>query len=97
MNSKLYYDVEDYKAAIVSFKNLIKDYPESKYNEEAHFLVLKSQYLLAINSIDKKKKQRLLDTEKTYLKFIDTYTKSIYLKEAEGIYNTTKKELNKWN
>jgi outer membrane protein assembly factor BamD len=97
MNSKLYYDVEDYKAAIVSFKNLIKDYPESKYTEEAHFLVLKSQYLLAINSIDKKKKQRLLDTEKTYLKFIDTYTKSSYLKEAESIYNTTKKELTKWN
>jgi outer membrane protein assembly factor BamD len=93
----LYYDVEDYKAAIVSFKNLVKDYPESKYTEEANFMILKSQYLLAINSIDKKKKQRLLDAEKSYLKFIDTYSKSTYLKEAEGIYNTTKKELTKWN
>jgi outer membrane protein assembly factor BamD len=95
-NCKLYYDVEDYKAAIVSFRNLIKDYPESQYSEEAHFMILKSQYLLAINSIDSKKKQRLLDTEKTYLKFVDTYTKSSYLKEAESIYTSTKKELENW-
>jgi len=95
-NCVLYYDVSDYKASIVAFKNLIKDYPESKYTEEAHFLILKSQYLLAINSIDSKKKQRLQDTEKSYIKFIDQYAKSAYLKEAEGIYNATLKELNKW-
>jgi outer membrane protein assembly factor BamD len=95
-NCKMYYDVEDYKAAIVSFRNLLKDYPESKYSEEAHFMILKSQYLLAINSIDSKKKQRLLDTEKTYLKFVDSYTKSSYLKEAENIYASTKKELQNW-
>lgn len=95
-NSKLYYDVSDYKASVTAFKNLIKDYPESKYTEEAYFMVLKSQYLLAINSVDSKKRQRLLDTEKYYLKFIDTYTKSSYLKQAESIYNDTLKELEKW-
>jgi len=95
-NAILYYDISDFKASIVAFKNLIKDYPESKFTEEAHFMILKSQYLLAINSVDSKKKQRLLDTEKTYLKFVDNYTKSSLLKEAEGIYNVTLKELNKW-
>jgi outer membrane protein assembly factor BamD len=95
-NSKLYYDISDFKASIVAFKNLIKDYPECKYIEEAHFMILKSQYLLAINSIDSKKKQRLHEAEKSYIKFIDSYPTSSYLKEAESIYKTTLQEINKW-
>src|ERR1043165_7017447 len=53
-NARQYYDLGDYKASAVAFKNLIADYPSTRYKEEAMFLILKSNYLLAVNSVDKK-------------------------------------------
>ncbi len=39
--SKQYYYINDYKAAIVSFANVVKDFPETKYREELSFLIIK--------------------------------------------------------
>jgi outer membrane protein assembly factor BamD len=93
--AKLYYRVQNYKAAIVAFKNLAKDFPESPRREECAFLELKSRYLLAINSIDEKKEERLESTRQSYLAFIDAHPKSIYLSDAEKFYSVSIKESEK--
>jgi len=94
-NAKLYFYIEDYKSAIVALKNVIKDYPDIKQKEEVNFLIVKCNYLLAINSIEQKKPERLQNTVNAYLKFVDLFPQSTYLKSAEQIYNNTLKEQGK--
>ncbi len=84
---KQYFFIDDWKAAIVECSNFLKDFPDSKSQEEVHFIIIKSYYLLAINSIESKKQERLIKGMETYLKFVDLYPQSIYLKEAEKIYS----------
>ncbi len=96
-NSMLYYETGDYKAAIAALGNHIKDYPDSKHVEEIHFIIIKSYYLLAVNSIESKKQERFKSTCDAYLKFVDSYTNSPYIKEAETIYTTSLKSLEKYN
>lgn len=88
---KQYFKVSDWKAAIVSTKNFIKEYPSSQFNEEMFYLMIDSYYLLAINSIRDKKIERLDLAIENYVKFIDLYPKSSYLSRSESIYNSCKK------
>ncbi|MGZ3863166.1 MAG: outer membrane protein assembly factor BamD [Bacteroidia bacterium] len=84
--SKAYYFRSDWKAAVSAFENFTKDFPESDKIEEVEFLTVKAWYLLAKNSIESKKAERIEKSIESYLKFVDLHPQSPYLKEAEGIY-----------
>jgi outer membrane protein assembly factor BamD len=71
----------------VALTNYNHDYPSSKYLEESNFLIIKCDYLYAINSVEWQKNARLQTVVQDYLKFVDQYPKSEYLKEAESMYN----------
>jgi outer membrane protein assembly factor BamD len=66
--------------------NTLIDFPESKYREELIFLTLKSNFLLAENSVKKKKLQRIDNTIEAYYTFADTFKDSKFLKEAQTIF-----------
>ena len=86
-SAKLYYDLGDYKASIIALKNSLSAYPDTKHREELLFLILKSSFLLAENSITSKQKERYQDTMDEYYTFIGEFPESRYKKEAERIYN----------
>ncbi|MBL7883562.1 MAG: outer membrane protein assembly factor BamD [Bacteroidia bacterium] len=96
-NSMLYYNTGNYKASAIAFDNHIKDFPDTKHREELNFLIIKSHYLLALNSIDSKKEERFKAAMDSYTKFAESFPKSDYLKQAEGIYNSSKKQIEKIN
>jgi len=85
---KQYQRLSDFKAAITSAQNFIKDFADSRYVDEAYFIIINSYYLLAINSIPAKKSERLEGAIETYLKFVDLYPKSSYLLKAESVYTS---------
>ena len=92
--AKQYYFLDDYKASIVSFENVLKDYPDTKYREEVMYLIVKTNYIYAAKSIEAKKIDRLKSTVEAYNKFVTYYSeKSKYNKEAEGYYLSAKKQL----
>jgi outer membrane protein assembly factor BamD len=92
--AKQYYFLLDYKAAVVSFENVLKDFPDSKYREEAMFMIVKSHFSYAEKSVEKKKAERFKATIEAYNKFVSYYPDtSKYNKEAEGIYFSSKKQL----
>ncbi|HBX53130.1 MAG: hypothetical protein A2275_02575 [Bacteroidetes bacterium RIFOXYA12_FULL_35_11] len=91
--STLYYKLGDYKAAIIALKNMMKEYPDSQYREEIMYLILKSCYLLAENSIEKKKKERYQNTLNEYYILIDEYPTSKYIKEAESMFTSSSKKI----
>ena len=94
-NAKLYYLTENYKSATVALKNMMRDFPDSPHREEIEFLIVKSSYLYAINSIDSKKEERLNETIENYHKFVDSYQNSKYIDKAESYYADAIRELDK--
>jgi outer membrane protein assembly factor BamD len=94
-NARLYYQTENYKSATIALNNLLRTFPESDRREEIEFLIIKSSYLLAINSIETKKEERLTATIESYHKFVDSFQNSKYIKEAESYYSNALRELDK--
>ncbi len=65
----LFYKTEEYKAAAIAFSNLLKDFPESEHKEEAEFLIIRSYYLYAKNSLEAKKVERYEQVMRSYEEF----------------------------
>ena len=91
--SRLYYKTENYLAAITSFKNVLKDYPDTKFKEEILFLIVKTYYYYAFNSIRKKQTERYSNTINAYREFAAAFPESTFLKEANGYYENSLNEL----
>ncbi|MGB0165797.1 MAG: outer membrane protein assembly factor BamD [Luteibaculum sp.] len=92
-NSKLYYKTLHYNSAVISLNNTLKDYPNTRFEEDIRFMILKSNYELASNSVIKKKKERLENTLEAYQKYIDKFADSKRAGQAENLYESTVKEL----
>ena len=94
LSGKLYYDLADYRAAVISLTNSLKEYPDSKYREELMYYLLKAKYLLGEGSIDEKKRERLNSALDEYFTFTDEFPASKYRKEADRYFVSTKKLMN---
>jgi outer membrane protein assembly factor BamD len=90
-NAKLYLTISDYLAAVITFNNVLRDYPDTKYAEEMEFLTIRAQYLYAKNSIEYKQEERYMQAINDYLQFKDKYPKSKYLAEAAQLNNNSQR------
>jgi len=91
--AKLYYDLESYKAAIVSLRNSLKDFPDTEYREEIVYLIVKSNFELAEKSVESKKIERYQSTVDEYYSFISEFPESEHMKEVEKIFAKANKML----
>ncbi|MCB0396950.1 MAG: outer membrane protein assembly factor BamD [Flavobacteriales bacterium] len=82
-NAYLYYKIGDYQAAAIAFKNTLKDFPGTPYEEETLFLAVKASYLYAKNSTDRRKLVRYKEALEEYRNFASRYPDSKYMKEAK--------------
>lgn len=89
----LYYKLRQYQSALISFDNLLKDFPESPDVEQTRFLVVKSAYLLAENSVVAKKGERYETVLKKCQEFLAKYPKSKLAKEVIDIKNSSTQKL----
>jgi outer membrane protein assembly factor BamD len=92
-SAELYYNIGTYRAAAISFTNLLNNYPESKRADEYKFMIIKSYYLYAGMSIDSKQKERYEKVIEEYYDFNDRFPESNLLKEAEKYFNLSKNNL----
>lgn len=81
-NSKLYLTIGDYQAAVISFGNSLRDYPDTKYAEEMEFLTIKAQYLYAKKSAEYLQEDRYTQALTDIDQFTEKYPKSIYLSDV---------------
>jgi outer membrane protein assembly factor BamD len=91
ISAKLYYDLSDYKASIVALNNCLIDFPDTKMREEIMFLILKSKYYLALNSIHNKQTERFQDMVDEYFSFVAEYPNSKNKKDADVMYKDSSK------
>lgn len=86
LNAKLYFDLGDFKASIIALQNSLNEYPDTKHREELMYLILKSNYLLASNSVFSKQKERFQNTVDEYYSFISEFPDSKFRRDADRIY-----------
>lgn len=91
--AKLYYKMEDYMAARVALKNVLKDDAENKYREEILYYTAKSSYKYAQLSVPEKRKERYLAFIDDYLNFVGEYDQSVYKREMDVLYKRAQKAL----
>jgi outer membrane protein assembly factor BamD len=91
--AKLYYNLRYYQAAMQAYENVIKDFPETARAEEVRYLIMRSSYLLAQNSILEKREDRYKQCLKFAEEFIERYPKSEYFDQAKTFQVDSKKQL----
>lgn len=94
LSAKLYYDFDNYKAAVIALNNSLSEHPDSKYREELMFMLLESKYMLAVGSVLDKRQERLTSALDEYFTFIDEFPESKHIREAERFYKVTSQMLN---
>lgn len=94
--ANLYFKIEDYQAAIVSYKNVLKDYPDTDFREEIMYKIVVASYNFASMSITDKRQERFESAATAYYDFIAVYPESRYSNEIKKIRNRVNQELTKY-
>lgn len=94
-NARLYYKMEDYQAASVALKNVLKDDSENIYREDILYHIAMSSYKYASMSVYSKQKERYMAFVDDYLNFVGEYPESSYRRELNTLYRRAQKALGK--
>lgn len=88
-----YYWQRNYRAAVAALQHSLMEYPTTPYREEEMYLLTKSAYLLAVNSIESKQRTRFQNTVDNYLSFISEFPSSKHASEVSQYYVNSMKAL----
>lgn len=91
--ASLYFKMEDYRAAIVSYQNLLKEYPDTQFKEEILYDVVTAYYNYAMKSIREKQKERFDNAIKAYFDFVALYPESEYVADVEKMKEKIQTEM----
>ncbi len=92
-NARQYYRLRNYLGTATAFNDFLRTWPNSEFREEAMFTNLKAGYELAMNSVESKRKQRLIDAIRAYHTFADAFPGGEDKREADRIYEQLTTEL----
>lgn len=100
LSAKLYFDLgnymgNNYQSAVIDAENSLKDYPDTKYREELSFLILKSKFVQAVNSIAEKQPERYRETIDEYYSFVNDFPESQFSREANKILSSSQSAIGK--
>lgn len=90
---KQYYDMRLYQSAVISFDNLLRDYPESPDAERVMYLIAKANFLLSENSVFEKKEARYQETITRCNDFLEKYPRSKSAAEIKNMRKDAEREI----
>ena len=96
INAKTYYTIGRYKSAVPALKNALKKYPDSPHREELMYLIVKSSYELAKNSIESLQRDRYMSMMDSYYSFVAEFPDSKHVKELTRMQQEAKKFIAKF-
>jgi outer membrane protein assembly factor BamD len=94
-NARQYIKLRMYGAAVVAFDDFKKNFPDSKYLEEAAYLKVQAEFELAKVSIPSKQLDRYTNTVEFYKELVDNFPNSPFLKDAQRFYSESLSQVNK--
>jgi outer membrane protein assembly factor BamD len=83
--ANLYHRIGYHKAGVEAFKVMIDEFPDSKFREEAQFLLVKSAVGLAATSVNSKRLERYDEAMEFQEKFVQKFPSSNFAGEAEKL------------
>ncbi|MEP7269179.1 MAG: outer membrane protein assembly factor BamD [Saprospiraceae bacterium] len=89
-----YYNMGQYQAAITTFENVLKDYPDSKDVEQIRFLICKAAFLYAEKSIFEKREERYQNCIAYAETFKNKYPRSTDKAEVTNYIQISKNKIN---
>ena len=93
-NAYLYYKMEDYKAARVALRNVLKDDADNLYREDILYYTALASYKYAQLSVPEKQAERYMVFVDDYLNFVGEYPDSASrCKELEHLYKRAKEKI----
>jgi outer membrane protein assembly factor BamD len=81
-----YKKMEYFSSAVLTYENILKDFPDTKYREDIFFNIYDSYYLLSVKSVNQKKVERIDLALKAYVNFADRFPNSEYMTDAQEMY-----------
>jgi len=90
--SNLWYRLGRYRAATNAFRNVLADFPDADWREEAYYKLFASQLEWARNSVLLKKPERYEKAEQRYLRYVDKFPNGEFNRKAEKAYAKLKPE-----
>jgi outer membrane protein assembly factor BamD len=91
--ANLYFDLQQYQAAMRSYENLLIEFPETQRAEEVRYRITRAAYLLAQNSFVEKQEERYLEVVKKAEAFLDRYAGSDYVFEVQKMLQASNNRL----
>jgi outer membrane protein assembly factor BamD len=82
LNARIYFDMGYYKAAVIALNNCLSEHQSTQYREDIRYMIFKSKYNLAVNSVQDKKRDRLNSARDEYFNFADEFPESKYIREV---------------
>ncbi len=86
LNVRLYSKTQNYRAATVTAKAFLENYPKSTYRQEMSSILVRNSFQLTINSVEVKKEERKKASMSHIKDFVAEFPNSNYLREL-NIYN----------
>lgn len=96
-NAFLYFQTLEYQSALIAFKGVLRDFPESQYKEEVLYWMLVTYYEIAVKSVKDKQQERFEQVINAYYKFVDSYPESRKIADAEKYYKNSVKHIENLN
>ncbi|MCL2413096.1 MAG: outer membrane protein assembly factor BamD, partial [Bacteroidales bacterium] len=84
-----YYRRSLYLAASISFRNVMRDFPETRFREEAMYMMVKSLFYYADNSIRARQHERFTNTLEAHQNFERTFPESRFLNRLQPYQTRT--------
>ncbi|MEO7445384.1 MAG: outer membrane protein assembly factor BamD [Ferruginibacter sp.] len=92
-SAKLFYDLGHFRAAAISFTNLLNNYPDARIADEYELMVIKSYYKFAKLSINTKQVERYESVIDSFEDFADRFPDSPLLAEATSYSELSKNHI----
>lgn len=83
--AKTYYKTVEYRAASVALDNMLEEFPDTEYREEAMFLSLKAKHDWAVNSRIDRRKGYIRNAHTQYRLFAKAFPNSKFMNEAQKL------------
>ena len=91
-----YFELSNYQSALQVFENVLQDYPDTEDAEKIRYLIVKSAFLLAANSVYERQQERYELTQEKYDIFKKKFPSSSYDEELKELIRKSEIELKKF-
>lgn len=91
---KLYFNLTRYDAAVQVYENLLKDFPETENTAEIRWMIIRSNYLLAENSVLQRQEERYQETADLTEEYLQRFGDSEFAEDVQKMKEDSEKNIN---